>query len=362
MNCNLDQEPNMSTIASSSEQLISRLIPDKFRRQDNVETFISACARYFKVAKVSESMQEILVIGLLSHELVPIYESVSSEVKGYEARLRQAFQTKSTLMDDLIEAVNFERSGESVEEFFVKAKMLAAKLMKHEWTETEVEKCLLIHASKDSDVKKEIRFREVKELAEVKNVIRKVDEVRRMEKPVHAIRPTYRDVVKTGTTTEMATRNIMRKGDTFGRQSSMQNNITCWNCKAVGHKSFECKRQRKITCHACGEEGHVRRECKKVRCGRCNNPGHRAEECYTNLNKRYQGRTDYQRRTQRDSRQFSDSQTKSPGNRNSDDYRRGFERGRQIAMMEKEEYGEEREHIEKNESCQDDEEPILALE
>ncbi len=31
-------------------------------------------------------------------------------------------------------------------------------------------------------------------------------------------------------------------------------------------------------------------------------------------------------------------------------------------MMEKEEYGGEREPIEKNESCRDDEEPILALE
>jgi len=67
-------------------------------------------------------MQEILLIGLLSHEFVPIYESVGSEVKGYEAHLRKAFQTKSTLMDDLIEAVNFERSRESVEEFFYKAK------------------------------------------------------------------------------------------------------------------------------------------------------------------------------------------------------------------------------------------------
>jgi Zinc knuckle len=358
MTSDFNHEPNMSTIASNSDQLIARLLPEKYRKEDNIETFIAACSRYFKVAKTPESIQEILIIGLLSHELVPVYENVSVETKGYEARLREAFQKKSSLMEDLMEAVNFERTNESAEEYFAKAKKLAAKLAKHNWSEEEIEKNLLIHGSKYSDVKKEIKFREVKEIKEVKNVIKKVDEVREMERPVHAMRASYKDVVKRGS----ATGGIMKKEDTFVRRHPGQNNISCWNCKETGHRRSECKRERKITCHACGEEGHVRRECRKVRCARCNNPGHRAEECYTNLNKRYQGRTDYQRRTQGDSRRFSDAKTRSSGNRNSDDYRRGFERGRQIAMMEKEEYGGEREPIEKNESCRDDEEPILALE
>ena len=354
-----DQEPNMATIASNSDQLIGRLMPEKYRRQDNVETFISACARYFKVAKVQENIQEILVIGLLSHELIPIYESVPADIKGYEARLREAFLKKSTLMEDLEEAVHFERSGESIEEYFAKVNKLAEKLVKHQWTKEEIERCLLIHGSKDSDVKKEIKLRDIKEIPEIKNVMRKVDEIRRSEKPVHAVRPTYREAVKRGNTAG----NSVRKTETSERRPPLRNNNSCWNCKEIGHRSSECKREKKITCYACGETGHVRRECKTIICNRCNDPGHKADVCYTNLNRRhhrkneYQERNQYHGRTQRDNRQPPRSQERDGRNWKSEEYQRGFQRGRQIAMMEEEECRES----EKNEQCQDDEEPILAL-
>ena len=67
-------------------------------------------------------------------------------------------------MEELEEALNFERTENSAEEYFTKVRKLAEKLAKYKWSVGEIERCPLIHGSRDINVKKEIKFREVKKI------------------------------------------------------------------------------------------------------------------------------------------------------------------------------------------------------
>ena len=85
---------NMAAFATNSDQLISRLIPEHFKRDDDVEVFITSCNRYFKAAGVPDNLKETLVVTLLLRELIPVYENTRSSERGFENRLREAFQKK----------------------------------------------------------------------------------------------------------------------------------------------------------------------------------------------------------------------------------------------------------------------------
>ncbi|XP_058766122.1 uncharacterized protein LOC131639659 [Vicia villosa] len=61
-----------------------------------------------------------------------------------------------------------------------------------------------------------------------------------------------------------------------GNQSSPR----CFNCGEVGHRSFECKKE-KAKCLKCGKEGHTASNCKQkqVTCYNCGEVGHYSMSC-----------------------------------------------------------------------------------
>lgn len=342
----------------NAEQLISRLLPDRFQRNDDVDTFISTCTRYFKVAKIQESCREIFVIALLSPDVVSTYENVNPEIKGFENRLRAAFKKTKSRMDDLKEALEYRRTDESTEEYFVKVKKLAENLMKHTWNQDEIEKCLLLHCTNDKKVQKEVKMREVTEKEEMKKIIKKVDDIRGETDRICALKPTYARMVQ---------RAYPVKGTPVRNNVRINDQIkTCWTCNKEGHISYQCPNQRKNVCYGCHKDGHIRRNCPNLTCTRCLRQGHRTDECYSKTKAR--GYSEYYKNgPQKNDEQLKDRFLEKPWSRTndrrqenkyehtSDDYRRGLQRGRQIALLEIDKTDE------KNERSQDDEEPILAM-
>src|ERR1043165_7946161 len=142
---------------------MSRLIPNSYKRGDNLESFIKDCQRFFNGTKTPKANREILVKALLDRELLEEYEQVSMEITGFEEKLRKAFEKPKTLMDDLRQALEYRRGTESTEKFFETVENLSKKLLAHKWEEAELVGYLLLHCSNDSEVHKEVTLREIKE-------------------------------------------------------------------------------------------------------------------------------------------------------------------------------------------------------
>jgi len=56
-------------------------------------------------------------------------------------------------------------------------------------------------------------------------------------------------------------------------------NITCRNCREVGHMSRNCPKPQRIVCTKCGEEGHKSFCCPNDICFNCSKPGHKSKDC-----------------------------------------------------------------------------------
>ena len=90
-------------------------------------------------------------------------------------------------------------------------------------------------------------------------------------------------------------------------QRPMVNNRKCYNCNKPGHIASQCRSRNQNNgtnnaCYLCGQIGHFKRDCpranfikptqvpssqggNRVTCFRCNNTGHQANECRTNISK-----------------------------------------------------------------------------
>lgn len=276
---------NMAT--NTTDLLVSRLLPERFYRGDNLEEFITDCQRFFNATNTGLKMQKILVTTLLDKSLLDEYEAADG--KSFEEKLRNAFQKPSSLIEDLKEALNYEQGNDSAEIFIDKIKKMTKKLMNHKWDEEEIEKCLLIHCVGDKEVKKEIEMRELKTSDQIKSTIKKVEKVNKAIGHINVVRATavnntssYRDVARNG-----FLKNTNMKINRFDETRRIPE---CWTCKKSGHISRECHMKRIIQCYACGTVGHVRRECPTIQCRRCCLRGHKDTECYTNLERRQKAR------------------------------------------------------------------------
>jgi len=379
-------DSNMAAFATNSDHLISRLIPEHLKKDDDLEMFISNCNRYFKAAGVPDSLKETLVVTLLSRDLIAVYENTRPAEKGFENRLREAFQVKKSQIEVLREAVEFKRTTESTTEFFAKTRKMAEKIMSFQWTIEEIEKCLLLNCNNDEETRKEIMMRDIKGKEDIQQIIKKMDEVKSDRKQINAVKASYANITKW---------NHQPKDKKFSEKRTYGEQRTCWNCHEVGHISMQCQKQRDVTCFGCGRKGHIRRECR-IRCTRCDKTGHYADDCFSKV--RHETYFDTTRggrlerdgerprwwinsnrnsrlgklsgRTSQSSSDFIRGKTNERqvaimdradedvrSIRESEDYYRGIERGRQLAAEEE----RDREYERKNESRQVAEEPILAM-
>ena len=105
---------NMAT--TTTDLLISRLVPERYYRGDNLEEFISDCQRFFSATNTNLKMQKILVTTLLDKSLLDEYEAADG--KSFEKKLRNAFQKQNSLIEDLKEALSYEQGNDSSEIFY----------------------------------------------------------------------------------------------------------------------------------------------------------------------------------------------------------------------------------------------------
>ena len=302
---------NMATM--HMDHFIRKMLPEEFRRGDDLENFIEECERYFQYAKIPESKQEITIEFMLEKELRILYRKVDQKVKGYKERLRIAFQRKTTLADDVKMAFEYRQTTEEPEKYFKKIDKLVERIMSHTWTKENLTEQLLLHCSNEKSLKREICLNGTKSIENIKEKIGKLYESKTHDEEVYAVynrkpenhaRKTYSEIVREEA---MIRPNRVVQDTRIPRKPySNYNNRECWTCHEIGHSSTECQRKRNIecfncgrkghvkrecqekrmfTCYGCGEKGHIRRECQKVRCQRCHLGGHKEEECYTNLNR-----------------------------------------------------------------------------
>ena len=323
------------------------MIPERLRRNDDIETFIKDCQRFFELAQIPKKRQEIFIQMLMEKEMIAEYEAIDSSITGFEARLRKAFKKEKTLFEDLSEALEFRLGSETAETYFEKIENLTDRLLSHKWDKETLQAYLLVHCANDRDIKREVKMREDKTTEEIKKTIKKMVTLNRESEQINTIK-SYKDATKR--IKEPVPRyEPMSRRDNVDRYSRNYQEKSCWTCGKSGHINRDCKDRKPIRCYACGLEGHVRRECTKMQCTRCKVNGHKTEECYTNLEKRrqfnevrnsewYENRNrnrnwnnKYQRDTSRETERYNHDQNQNT-NRNREQYNRN-NRGRQIATM-----------------------------
>ena len=277
---------NMATTPMDAE-LIRSFRPENFRRGDDLDTFIKNCERYFEIIQASPEMKTCLIPAFLDEHLREEYEVVDEKIVGYQERLRKAFSSTSTMMDDISKAFGYKRGGDSAEVYFKKIEKLVKNIMKHKFNEDELTTYFLLHCAEDKELEKEVKMRDLETSKDLKIMIKKLDQVRTETNNVNVIR-SFSSVVKNNSNAGRPTPK--RVEPTYLRT------MTCYNCEKQGHIARECRQprqQRQPTCYGCGVKGHIRRECPTLNCTRCNRRGHLAKECYTNLNRECQHNPSY---------------------------------------------------------------------
>ena len=293
------------------EYILQKMLPEEFRRGDDVETFIEECERYFDFAKIPENKWVIAVEYFLEKDLRPLYRKVDPKIKDYKERLRTTFRRKTSMADDVNTAFRYRQTDEDPERYFQKIEKMVEMIMSHKWTKENLMEQLLVHCSNESSLKREICLNETKGIEGIKGKIERLYESRTVEE-VNSMRnrnnesvfkKSYRDVVKPGGENRRPIRDYQVRKEVA--DSPRYNKIVCWTCDREGHTKSECPQKRRIECYGCGKVGHMKRECpekrqikcygcgelghrrsecQRISCARCRLGGHKESDCYTNLN------------------------------------------------------------------------------
>lgn len=309
-NIKLDSEiavTNMAT-TNSRDLLSEALHPGIFRRNDDLEKFLSKCNRYLDLVGIQKSIRGLVIIGLLDKDIREKYEITEDDGTGYENRMRRAFSKPKSMIRDLKEALNYRRGDEDLDIYVKRVDDLVDKLMTHKWEKEDIRKELLVHCCNDQEICRNVGMKDAGNSTEIIAEMRKFEKVRVTSEDINVVR-NYKDAVtknlemgqrkfdKSNNFKSYESRGVEnhRKFDKEIRQfnpivrsqfnsvNSNQyiRNITCWNCNAVGHISRNCPVRNEKRCYACGMTDHLMRDCGRTKCTRCFGNGHDAKDCYT---------------------------------------------------------------------------------
>lgn len=312
----------MATTNFTKMKIAESMVPTIFQGDEDLDIFIADCKRYFELCGLDEGNQSLMVKCLIRRDLLPIYEGVIDRGQSFEEKLKEAFQKPSSLIGDFMEIYNYEKNEDTALVYFEKVERLVKKLIKHSWTEEQLNAYFLVHCVKDKEIKREIRMREARKIDEIKSIIQKVDAINVEVSGIAVIqrKETFANVVKKRQ--EFADLQSYRKPtdqrtiynnrpNYIRNQNYEPRKITCWTCNEVGHTSRDCqKNKRVLTCYTCGkeghfsrdclnsvrrqefcwackEEGHIRSNCPNICCSKCTKRGHLKFQCRENQNRAY---------------------------------------------------------------------------
>ena len=167
-----------------------------------------------------------------------------------------------------------------------------------ELTKDELMVKMLLVCADSKKAEEEIIMRKVEKVEDIRETISLIDKIE-VREPINAVKSyagavrrdnivdRRRNYEKTTERSEPVCWICQKSGHTK-RECPKNNHVECWTCHRKGHLSRNCPDKKPLKCFGCGKVGHVRRTCTEIVCGRCSRPGHRAEECYTNLIRRKQ--------------------------------------------------------------------------
>jgi len=79
---------------------------------------------------------------------------------------------------------SYEKGSDGANLYFDKIGKLVKKLMSHKWDEKELMAYFLVHCTKNSTIKRELRLRDANDVEQTKEVILKIDSIEREEESI----------------------------------------------------------------------------------------------------------------------------------------------------------------------------------
>ncbi|GAU45290.1 hypothetical protein TSUD_327480 [Trifolium subterraneum] len=174
----------------------------------------------------------------------------------------------------VVEFMRLEQGNMSVAEYAAKFESLCAFSPHYNTPEAENDKCVKFESGLRPDIKHIIGFAEIRNFTTLVAKARICDEDGKAKSNYFkAVRGKSQDRAKPY---EVKGRGSARSG----KGKKKMDNDKCYRCGKIGHRSFECKKEKEV-CYNCGNEGHKSRECKATTptCYNCGEEGHKSPEC-----------------------------------------------------------------------------------
>ena len=130
---------------------------------------------------------------LLERSLRDEYETVDSNIKKWEERLQNAFQKKTSFMEDLQEALSYKQTSEELRVFFDKIEKLATKILSHPISKDFWVEQLLLTCSKEKDLKKDLCLSGSKGVEQTKQTIEKLHEMHKHTSELNLVKTNSAD-------------------------------------------------------------------------------------------------------------------------------------------------------------------------
>ncbi|GAU45188.1 hypothetical protein TSUD_178810 [Trifolium subterraneum] len=174
----------------------------------------------------------------------------------------------------VVEFMRLEQGNMSVAEYAAKFESLCAFSPHYNTPEAENDKCVKFESGLRPDIKHIIGF------AEIRNFTTLVAKARICDEDGKA-KSNYFKAVRGKSQDRAKPYEVMGRGSArSGKGKEKMDNDKCYRCGKIGHRSFECKKEKEV-CYNCGKEGHKSKECKATTptCFNCGEEGHKSPEC-----------------------------------------------------------------------------------
>lgn len=270
--------------------------PEKFDgTESKLEEFIKNFDRYAQIIGLAEERKVIVVAAYLTSTAVLKYDEAPGIT--FDEKLKAAFTKPKTILDIMNELVNLRLESQDPDFVFKKADELIEKLCEKKIGKKELSNLVYMNVVDDYEVKRELVLRGTSDTKDIKDIVKRVHKLKKMNEESVAAYTTNDNKWKTVEKKKYQPRQETRQV----RRDMVQEN------KRQIHPTHFI-----VRCWACHKEGHVRRECPEVKCSFCHKKGHYRSQCYENPH-RFEEKAEYRRRKERIGNKFNSYRSQSRG-------------------------------------------------